>query len=232
LWSNNDGGKKMTYNTILFDLDGTLTDPKVGILNSVKYALHKMNIAIPLEAELLKFIGPPIQQSFSEMFQLNEKEIVNAVRFYREYFSQSGMIENNVYDGIRELLSDLQNDKKRLYVATSKPTIFAKKILSHFQLDEFFVDIVGSELDGTRIDKGEIIEYIFEMNNDLSKENSVMVGDRFHDIKGAKIANIDAIGITYGYGSELELTDAGANAIVNRVDQLKSVLLNESKIMV
>ncbi|MFF2877947.1 HAD family hydrolase [Gottfriedia sp. NPDC057991] len=222
----------MTYHTILFDLDGTLTDPKVGILNSVKYTLQKMKKAIPLESELLKFIGPPIQQSFSEICQFSEKELLNAVCFYREYFSQSGMIENNVYDGIRELLSELQKENKRLYVATSKPTIFAREILSHFQLDEFFIQIVGSELDGTRIDKGEIIEYIFEMNNDLSKEDSVMVGDRLHDIKGAKIANIDAIGVTYGYGSELELTDAGANAIVNSVDRLKSVLLNESKIMV
>lgn len=104
--------------------------------------------------------------------------------------------------------------------------------MSHFQLDEFFIQIVGSELDGTRIDKGEIIEYIFEKNNELSKEDSVMVGDRFHDIKGAKIANIDSIGITYGYGTELELTNAGANAIINSVDQLKKMLLNERKIMV
>ncbi|WP_129690506.1 HAD family hydrolase [Gottfriedia acidiceleris] len=222
----------MTYNTILFDLDGTLTDPKVGILNSVKYALQKMNQPIPLESELLKFIGPPIQRSFSEICQFNEKELLNAVRFFREYFSMNGIIENNVYDGIRELLSDLQKEKKRLYVATSKPTSFARKILSHFQLDEFFIQIVGSELDGTRIDKGEIIEYIFEKNNDLSKEDSVMVGDRFHDIIGAKIANIDSIGVTYGYGSELELTDAGANAIINSVDQLKKILLNERKIMV
>ncbi|PET65941.1 phosphoglycolate phosphatase [Bacillus sp. AFS001701] len=222
----------MTYNTILFDLDGTLTDPKVGILNSVKYALQKMKKAIPLESELLKFIGPPIQQSFFEICQLNEKELLNAVRFYREYFSQSGMIENNVYDGIRELLRDLQKEKKRLFVATSKPTIFAREILIHFQLDEFFIQIVGSELDGTRIDKGEIIEYIFEKNNDLFKEDSVMIGDRFHDIIGAKNAKIDSIGVTYGYGSEFELTNAGANAIVNSVDQLKKMLLNERMIMV
>ncbi|MES9684166.1 HAD family hydrolase [Gottfriedia acidiceleris] len=222
----------MTYNTILFDLDGTLTDPKVGILNSVKYALQKMKKAIPLESELLKFIGPPIQQSFFEICQLNEKELLNAVRFYREYFSQSGMIENNVYDGIRELLRDLQKEKKRLFVATSKPTIFAREILIHFQLDEFFIQIVGSELDGTRIDKGEIIEYIFEKNNDLFKEDSVMIGDRFHDIIGAKNAKIDSIGVTYGYGSEFELTNAGANAIVNSVDQLKKMLLNEKMIMV
>ncbi|PFH87944.1 HAD family hydrolase [Bacillus sp. AFS088145] len=222
----------MTYNTILFDLDGTLTDPKVGILNSVKYALQNMNKAIPLESELLKFIGPPIQRSFFEVCQFSEKELVNAVRFYREYFSQGGMIENNVYVGIRELLRELKKEKKRLYVATSKPTIFAREILSHFQLDEFFIQIVGSELDGTRIDKGEIIEYIFEKNNDLSKGDSVMVGDRFHDIIGAKTAKIDSIGVTYGYGSELELTDAGANAIVNNVDQLKKMLLNERKIMV
>ncbi|PGL71394.1 HAD family hydrolase [Bacillus sp. AFS055030] len=222
----------MTYHTILFDLDGTLTDPKVGILNSVKYALQKMNLAIPLEAELLKFIGPPIQQSFSEICQLNEKEVLNAVRFYREYFSQGGMIENNVYVGIRELLIDLQKGKKRLYVATSKPTKFAMEILSHFQLDEFFIQIVGSELNGTRINKGEIIEYIFELNKDLSKEDSVMVGDRFHDVIGAKAAKIDSIGVTYGYGSELELTDAGVNAIVNSVDQLKKMLINERIIMV
>lgn len=222
----------MTYNTILFDLDGTLTNPKVGILNSVKYALQKMKKAIPLESELLKFIGPPIQQSFFEICQLNEKELLNAVRFYREYFSQSGMIENNVYDGIRELLRDLQKEKKRLFVATSKPTIFAREILIHFQLDEFFIQIVGSELDGTRIDKGEIIEYIFEKNNDLFKEDSVMIGDRFHDIIGAKNAKIDSIGVTYGYGSEFELTNAGANAIVNSVEQLKKMLLNERMIMV
>jgi len=222
----------MTYNTILFDLDGTLTNPKVGILNSVKYALQKMKKAIPLESELLKFIGPPIQQSFFEICQLNEKELLNAVRFYREYFSQSGMIENNVYDGIRELLRDLQKEKKRLFVATSKPTIFAREILIHFQLDEFFIQIVGSELDGTRINKGEIIEYIFEKNNDLFKEDSVMIGDRFHDIIGAKNAKIDSIGVTYGYGSEFELTNAGANAIVNSVEQLKKMLLNERMIMV
>ncbi|MFF3021044.1 HAD hydrolase-like protein [Gottfriedia sp. NPDC057948] len=222
----------MTYHTILFDLDGILTGPRVGILNSVKYALQKMNQSIPLESQLLKFIRPPIQRSFSEICQFNEEELLNAVRLYRDYFSQSGMIENNVYDGIRELLSDLQKEKKRLYVATSKPTIFARKIVSHFQLDEFFLQVVGSELDGTRIDKGEIIEYIFEKNNEISKEDSVMVGDRFHDIKGAKIANIDSIGITYGYGTELELTNAGANAIINSVDQLKKMLLNERKIMV
>lgn len=113
----------MTYHTILFDLDGILAGPRVGILNSVKYALQKMNQSIPLESQLLKFIRPPIQQSFSGIFQFNEKELINAVRFYREYFSQSGKIENNVYAGIRELLSDLQKEKKRLFVATSKPTI-------------------------------------------------------------------------------------------------------------
>ncbi len=142
------------------------------------------------------------------------------------------MIENNVYVGIRELLRELKKEKKRLYVATSKPTIFAREILSHFLLDEFFIEIVGSELDGTRIDKGEIIEYIFETNNDLFKEDSVMIGDRLHDIIGAKTAKIDSIGVTYGYGSELELTEAGANAIVNSVDELKKMLLNERKIMV
>jgi len=222
----------MTYNTILFDLDGTLTDPKRGILNSVKYALQKMNQPIPLESELLKFIGPPIQRSFSEICQLNENELLNAVRFYREYFSKNGMIENNLYDGIHELLRELFKENKRLYVATSKPTIFAKQILSHFQLDQYFIEIVGSELDGTRIDKGEIIEFIFEMNNDLSKEDSVMIGDRLHDIVGAKIAKIDAIGVTYGYGSEVELTDAGANAIVKSVGQLNRLLLHEKEMMV
>ncbi|PGS52269.1 HAD family hydrolase [Bacillus sp. AFS041924] len=222
----------MTYNTILFDLDGTLTDPKRGILNSVKYALQKMNQPIPLESELLKFIGPPIQRSFSEICQLNENELLNAVRFYREYFSKNGMIENNLYDGIHELLRELFKENKRLYVATSKPTIFVKQVLSHFQLDQYFIEIVGSELDGTRIDKGEIIEFIFEMNNDLSKEDSVMIGDRLHDIVGAKIAKIDAIGVTYGYGSEVELTDAGANAIVKSVGQLNRLLLHEKEMMV
>ncbi|WP_088070984.1 HAD family hydrolase [Gottfriedia luciferensis] len=218
------------YESILFDLDGTLTNPKEGIVNSINYALQKMNKPKLQESELLNFIGPPIQQSFSEICQLNEKEVEIAVRFYREYFSKNGMIENNVYEGIPELLEELNLNGKRLFVATSKPTIFAKQIISHFQLDHFFVEIVGSELDGTRINKAEIIDYLFLGENDCVKESTVMIGDRFHDMIGAKLNNIDSIGVTYGYGSEDELINSGANALANSVDHLKRMLLLDNKI--
>lgn len=213
------------YDIILFDLDGTLTDPKNGICNSISYALEKMNRPILTESELIKFIGPPIQRSFAEICCMDEEDVKCAVHYYREYFSKNGMIENEVYDGIPNLLSDLKKEGKLLFVATSKPTVFAIEILKHFQLDQFFIDIVGSELDGTRIDKTDIIEYIFSNNDQLAKENAVMIGDRSHDIIGAKKVNVKSIGVEYGYVSRDELINVGADHIVLNVSELNKVLL-------
>ncbi|CAG9614730.1 5'-nucleotidase [Bacillus rhizoplanae] len=209
------------YTTFLFDLDGTLTDPKEGIVNSVTYALRKMGIDEQDDKKLLSFIGPPIQHSFANIYSMDEKQVAEAVTYYREYFQAKGMFENHVYGHIPSVLQDLKNARKRLFVATSKPTIFAKQILEHFQLAHYFEEIVGSNLDGTRIAKTDIIQHILHTYHDLEKEHVVMVGDREHDIIGAQQVGIHSIGVMYGYGSKEELVAAGATHIIEDVEHIK-----------
>ncbi|MED0904162.1 HAD family hydrolase [Bacillus nitratireducens] len=218
------------YKTFLFDLDGTLTDPKEGIINSVLYALEKIGIEEVNISELDSFIGPPIQQSFIDRYNMNEIEGERAVFYFREYLKQSGLLENKVYDGITTLLQELKDAGNRLFVATSKPTVFAKQVIEHFQLTTFFEEIVGSNLDGTRIKKEEIIAHILQTNEELEKEEMVMIGDRKHDVIGANSNGIASIGVLYGYGSELELSDAGAIHIVKDVEELQSVCIENSTI--
>ncbi|PEZ01065.1 phosphoglycolate phosphatase [Bacillus sp. AFS018417] len=209
------------YTTFLFDLDGTLTDPKEGIVNSVTYALRKMGTDEQDDKKLLSFIGPPIQHSFASIYRMNEKQVAEAVTYYREYFQDKGMFENQIYEHIPSVLKDLKNARKRLFVATSKPTIFAKQILEHFQLAHYFEEIVGSNLDGTRIAKTDIIQHILHTYHDLKKEHVVMVGDREHDIIGAQQVGIDSIGVMYGYGSKEELVAAGATHIIEDVEHIE-----------
>ncbi|MED0982499.1 HAD family hydrolase [Bacillus paramycoides] len=218
------------YKIFLFDLDGTLTDPKEGIINSVLYALEKMGIEEGKISELDSFIGPPIQQSFAERYNMSEIEIEQAVVYFREYLKKSGLLENKIYDGIPTLLQELKDAGNRLYVATSKPTIFAKQVIEHFQLTSFFEEIVGSNLDGTRIKKEEIIDHILQTNEELKKEEIVMIGDRKHDIIGANNNGIASIGVLYGYGSEKELSEARATYIVKDVEELQSFYLEKSMV--
>ncbi|MFK4423577.1 HAD family hydrolase [Bacillus sp. RC51] len=218
------------YKTFLFDLDGTLTDPKEGIINSVLYALEKIGIEEVNISELDSFIGPPIQQSFVDRYNMNEIEVERAVFYFREYLKQSGLLENKVYDGITTLLQELKDADNRLFVATSKPTVFAKQVIEHFQLTTFFEEIVGSNLDGTRIKKEEIIAHILQTNEELKKEEMVMIGDRKHDVIGANSNGIASIGVLYGYGSEIELSDAGAIHIVKDVEELQSFCIENSTI--
>ncbi|MGE6363040.1 HAD family hydrolase [Bacillus paramycoides] len=218
------------YKTFLFDLDGTLTDPKEGIINSVLYALEKMGIEEGKISELDSFIGPPIQQSFAERYNMSEIEVEAAVVYFREYLKKSGLLENKIYDGIPTLLQELKDAGNRLYVATSKPTIFAKQVIEHFQLTSFFEEIVGSNLDGTRIKKEEIIDHILQTNEELKKEEIVMIGDRKHDIIGANNNEIASIGVLYGYGSEKELSEARATYIVKDVEELQSFYLEKSMV--
>ena len=210
------------YTTFLFDLDGTLTDPKEGIVNSVIYALRKMGIDEQDHNKLLSFIGPPIQHSFANIYGMNEEQVTDTVTYYREYFKTKGMFENHVYEHIPSVLQDLKDTGKRLFVATSKPTVFAKQILEHFQMAHYFEEIVGSNLDGTRIAKAEIIQHILHTYDGLEKEDVVMVGDREHDIIGARQVGIDSIGVLYGYGSNEELVAAGATHISKDVESLKN----------
>lgn len=218
------------YTTFLFDLDGTLIDPKEGIINAVLYVLEKMGIEEVNISELDSFIGPPIQQSFADRYNMNEIEVERAVFYFREYLKQSGLLENKVYDGITALLQELKDAGNRLFVATSKPTVFAKQVIEHFQLTSFFEEIVGSNLDGTRIKKEEIIAHILQKNEELKKEEMVMIGDRKHDVIGANSNGIASIGVLYGYGNENELSDAGAIHIVKDVEELQSFCIENSTI--
>ncbi|MEK4096403.1 MULTISPECIES: HAD family hydrolase [Bacillus] len=208
------------YTTFLFDLDGTVTDPKKGIVNSVLYALEKVGIEELHVSELDSFIGPPIQQSFIERYNMNEGEVERAVFYFREYLKQRGLLENSVYEGIPNLLKQLKDTGNRLFIATSKPTIFARQVIEHFQLTNYFEDIIGSNLNGTRIKKEEIIAHILQQNEGLNKEEVVMIGDRKHDIIGANHNGIASIGVLYGYGSENELIEVSATHIAKDIEEL------------
>ncbi|HEY9258583.1 HAD family hydrolase [Chitinophaga sp.] len=209
----------MKYNNVLFDLDGTLTDPKTGITKSVQYALAKAGIIENDLSRLIPFIGPPLQQSFMEYYSFTEAQAWEAVAAYREYFKVTGIYENERYEGIPELLTTLLAQGRRLFVATSKPQIFADVVIRHFNLLPYFTAVYGSELDGTRADKGELIKYLLTKEN-LAAEHTIMVGDRKHDIIGAKKNDIACIGVGYGYGSTEELNAAAPDYIFNTVADL------------
>lgn len=214
----------MKFDTILFDLDGTLTDPAEGITNSVAYALKKMGITPPKKNELLKFIGPPLAESFEKYYNLSKEDSFKAVDIYREYFAPKGIFENNVYEGIPEMLEALKKSGKTLAVATSKPTVFAKKILEHFDLDKYFDFVVGSNLDGTLTNKAEVVAVVLEKIGNTDPTRTAMVGDRSHDVIGGLKNSIFPIGVSFGYGSTEELYNSGAKYIAHSVAELTEFL--------
>jgi phosphoglycolate phosphatase len=216
------------YDFILFDLDGTLSDPKIGITKSVQFALDQMGIRIDNLDELDVFIGPPLQQSFSDYYSFDEAQTQIAIKHYRERFSDVGMYENTLYDHIPALLQELKENGHTLVVATSKPTVFAKEILKYFNIHHHFDLIVGSNLDGTRTSKTEIIQYILDHYGQQTSEAFIMIGDRKHDIIGAHNTGIDSIGVTYGYGSIEEITQINPTFNVSTVLELKEFLLHKS----
>lgn len=216
-------GDRAVYRAMLWDLDGTLTDPKVGITKSVQYALEKMGIEEPNLDNLIRFIGPPLYRSFPAFYQFNSEETLQAVAYYREYFGDKGLYENEPYDGIAELLFKLKQSGRQLVVATSKPTVFAQQILEYFDLAQFFDRVVGSNLDGTRSDKTEVIAYaLTHLGND--REHTVMIGDREFDVFGAQTKGISSIGVTYGYGDHQEIEAARPTFIVHTVRELALLL--------
>ncbi|QOR68205.1 HAD family hydrolase [Cytobacillus suaedae] len=213
-----------TYKVLLFDLDGTLSDPAEGITKSVQYALEKLGIVESNLENLQTFIGPPLQVSFSERYGFDEVTIKKAIEFYRERFKERGMYENKLYPNVPNLLKSLREQDFTLVVATSKPTIFAKQILEYFKIEHYFDLVVGSNLDGTRSAKADIIQYILNHYNEYCLDDFVMIGDREHDLIGANQTGIDSIGVTYGYGSLNELRQAQATYIVDSVSEIKDVL--------
>ncbi|MEX3744331.1 HAD family hydrolase [Lysinibacillus xylanilyticus] len=212
------------YRVVLFDLDGTLSDPKIGITKSVQYALQKAGIEVSNLDVLESFIGPPLQVSFREIYGFNDAQIEQAISDYRERFTERGMFENKLYENIPALLADLKQKGYILAIATSKPTLFAEQILKYFNLEHFFDLVAGSNLDGTRSAKGEIIAFVRDHFNEVDNNQFMMIGDRKYDIVGAHENQIDSIGVTYGYGSLEELTDAQATYIVNSVNEIKELL--------
>ncbi|MBN8989613.1 MAG: HAD family hydrolase [Rhizobiales bacterium] len=194
---------------IYFDLDGTLTDPKPGITRSIQYALQKLgHPAIPTEDELTWCIGPPLRASFAKILG-GEDHADRAVSLYRERFSDIGLFENAVYDGINEILTALSQSGQRLFVATSKPHVYATRIVEHFGLRHHFEHVFGSELDGTRVDKSDLLQYALKVAA-VDPAKTLMIGDRSHDMVGAGNNGMKGIGVLYGYGSRDELIGAGA----------------------
>ncbi|EGG80983.1 HAD hydrolase, family IA [Lachnospiraceae bacterium 2_1_46FAA] len=213
------------YQYILFDLDGTLTNSQLGITTCVAYALESFGIHTENPEELRKFIGPPLKESFVKYYNMTDGEGDRAVEKYRERFATVGLYENEVYAGIPELLQKLKAQGKTLLVATSKPTVYSDKILEHFGLKEYFSYIAGSELDGTRVNKAEVIQYALEQMKITESEKIVMIGDKEHDMIGAGICGVDSIGVLYGFGEREELENHGATYIAETVSDLEKILL-------
>ncbi len=219
------------FDYILFDLDGTLTDPKLGITRSVQYALRALGIEEPSLDKLEPFIGPPLADSFREFYGLEEEQVVTAVAKYRERFSDQGIYENEIYPGTVRMLASLRAGGKKLAIASSKPTPFVERILDHFEIRAYFDYIIGSNMDGTRGKKEEVVEEALRqmlpagMPPAEKKAGVAMVGDRRFDIEGAREHGITSVGVSFGYAPEGELEQAGADHIVDTVEALAGLLM-------
>lgn len=216
---------KNNFKYILFDLDGTLTDSGEGITKAVQYALKHFNIIVDDLHELRKFIGPPLRDSYIKYYNLDEKEVEIGMEKFREYYGVTGIYENMLYDGIIDVLDKLKKNNKKIVLATSKPEFYAKEILKHFKIDEYFFIVAGADFEETRVRKGDIIKYALDQIENINSEEIVMIGDREHDIIGAKENNISSIGVLYGFGNASELAEAGADYIVDTPQELLNVLL-------
>lgn len=207
----------------LFDLDGTLTDPKAGITRSVQYALERLGRPVPEADALTWMIGPPLLAGFTELLG-GPEDVPEAVRLYRERYSDVGLFENEVYDGIPALLQTLRDEGVALFLATSKLQVYARRILDHFGLSQFFREAYGSEPDNRNADKRDLIRHILDVER-FDPSKAVMVGDRMHDAIGARANGIATIGITWGYGSRQELLNAGVACLVDAPDALEEPIL-------
>ena len=212
------------FDTLLFDLDGTLTDSTEGILKCLINAVEKMGFEVPEDTN--KFLGPPIRQSFAEFIGMNEEQIDEAVRIFRERYSTVGLFENRVYEGISEMLERLKNGGKRLMVATSKPEVYAVRILERFGIAPYFEIVGGAELDGSRDYKHEVIEYVLAKANITDRSRVLMIGDRRQHVLGAHKTGLKCMGILWGYGSIEELNGAGADFIAETPVKAADMLLS------
>lgn len=211
---------------LLFDLDGTLTNPKEGITKCVQYALRAFGIEESDLDRLTPFIGPPLRQSFIDFYQFSEDQAITAVEKYRERFSTTGLFENVLYLGIPTMLQALQKQGKILAVASSKPTVFVRQILEHFQLAQYFQVIEGSNLDGSRVEKKEVISTVLQQLGNPPIQQVIMVGDRIYDVRGAAELGIACVGVRFGFAAPGELENSGAIYLADTVSDLQQYLLS------
>ena len=206
--------------SVFFDLDGTVCDPREGIIRCIRYAFDELGFPSPPDDQLERYIGPPLYDTFATLLDSNDSQLMKkAVGLYRQRFASNGMYENRVYAGITDALTVLRSKEFSLFVVTSKPTIFAEKIVVHYGLKRFFANIYGSELDGSRSDKGELIAHVLRAEK-IPPSDAVMIGDREHDIKGALANGVFPIGVLWGYGTREELTQAGAPVLCETPESL------------
>ena len=226
LWYNiGKGGAAMgKYENVFFDLDGTVTDSGDGIINSVIYTLKHYGQSVPQRQSLYRFIGPPLEYSFAEYCGFDRERAHEAVSVYREYYSERGIFENAVYDGVPEMLAALKSEGYGIALATSKPEKFAVRIIEHFSLSKYFDCICGADMDEHRAEKSEVLAYALEKTG-ADPARSVMIGDRKYDVTGAALFSIDCLGVTYGFGTREELTSAGAKYIADSPLDIKKLLV-------
>ena len=212
----------MDYVVVFFDLDGTLTDPKLGITGCIRHALAELGMPVPAVEELTWCIGPPLLDSLTTL--VGEQHAPAALRLYRERFSTVGLYENAVYPGVVELLAALGTQGVRMFVASSKPLVYVRRIVAHFGLADHFENLYGSELDGTRVDKAELLAYALA-DAGVPADRATMVGDRHHDIVGAHRNGMRSVGVLYGYGARSELEGAGAMSLACHPSGLADLLV-------
>lgn len=212
------------YQYILFDLDGTLTDPREGITKSVQYALAKMGIEEPDLSALEHFIGPPLYDEFRRCYNFDDAQAKQAIAAYRERFSVHGWKENILFDGVPAMLQTLRDAGKTLAVASSKPTVFVEKILELFEIAPYFDAVSGATLDGSISTKAQVVEQALAMLSVEDRKDVVLVGDRMHDVEGARLCAIDCVGVTFGFGGLRELQQAGAKHVVQDFSELIRLL--------
>ena len=212
-----------SYKYLFFDLDGTLTESAPGIMNSARYALSSYGITDVLDSTLRKFIGPPLMDSFQELFGFSSEKAREAMKKYREYFAEKGLFENSVYEGIRETLTLLKSQGKHLFVATSKPEIYTNRILEKFDLAHFFEFVGGADIEETRSEKAKVIRYVVDeacLEEERQNGLILMIGDRKHDIVGAHKNKIPCCACLWGYGSQEEFNENGADFVISAPQEL------------
>lgn len=214
----------MLFNHAFFDLDGTLTDPKEGILNAFHYTISKLGLENKTDGFLETLIGPPLFNSFKEHFGFNDDNVIDAINCFREFYSQKGIFQNKIYPGIEDLLAKLTLNNISLYIATSKPYDYASQIIEHFGLNKYFKDIAGSLMDGSRVEKHEIIAYQIQKHNLQNHKDIIMIGDRKHDILGSHYHSIPCISVLWGYGSNLEFQENHSDYIVDNPAQILKII--------